>query len=163
MTTRVHYDREDPTTQIAPADLVVVDLTAGTERRFAEVTHHWVCHCDGRLAEKFHEQWDGDLYYVRDDKSQKESAWISINVRTGEVKPAAPGQPKSYPADAPVVGPGGYIIKGAGDWSEHTLVRPDGTKLKLGPILPAGWLPDGRALIVRWPGHADRLRPMYGL
>ena len=158
------YSREDQVTQLAPKGLVVVDLTTDKEQRFLDIAQHWVCHCDGRMTTDFYELWEGDLFYLKDDRSATEGTWLAVNVHTGEVNSAGPGKPRKLTAEERMTGPGGYRLQGGSNWAAQALIRPDGSLVKnLGPALPAGWMPDGRALFVRWPGHKNRFQQVYGL
>lgn len=139
---------------LLPAELVVVDLRTGEERRYANWTRYYVTHSEYGVP--FPVVWDGNGAVVALDYAGADQwTWIRLDLATGRREPMQAEQTEGLALTGVQNAPGGWGYRHH-SWESVTAPLPDGGTADLGPGLAAGRAPDGRFLFIRWPEHAHR-------
>lgn len=149
--TRIQSEREDRATFLAPADLLVLDLETGQEQVYPDFGHYYVTHSEFGVA--FPTIWtDGGRSVAgRDYKGRTVYQWAAVDTKSGNRRLLTSDEAAGLAApDRDLSGPSGWRLEQERPWDTVYLVAPDGSRQDQGTGLPAGWLPDGRALVVRW-------------
>ncbi len=156
----VHWDQEDHNTFLAPADLVVLDLQTGAEKRYPDWSHYYVTHSEFGIA--FPVIWidGGRAIASRDYRGRTAYQWVVMDLNRGARHPLTPDEAAELPPPVTVLnGPPGWRLEQEQEWQTVFLVGATGNRRDLGNGLPVGWLPDGRALIIRWESSQLRYQP----
>lgn len=156
---RIQWEQEDRTTFLAPADLLVLDLETGQERTYPGWSHYYVTHSEFGVPYPLVWVEGGRLLAGRDYRGRTSYQWVAVDLETGARRAFTPEEASRLPSAGALAGPPGWRLEQDRPWQTVYLAGPDGTRRDLGTGLPAGWLPDGRALVVRWAQSHLRYEP----
>lgn len=147
---RIHEERLDPVRQIMPVDLLILDLATGREHVVPEWAHYWPG--PGQWAAPLPLAWtqDGTGLVGRTYLGPDLWDWVIFDRKSGErrILPADVAAGLNLAAPSPK-GPQGWEVQQGREWEAVILRDTRGQSRSLGPGLPAGWLPDGRLVILR--------------
>lgn len=150
----IDASREDPQTFLAPASIIIHDLTTHTEQRFPDVATGAIPHSSAPPRIPMAWSDDGRAILFQEYRSTPgqppSSRWMQLDIATGQVSPATP--PPVQPTPAPRRNRAGWQYSSPG-WGPITLTSPQGQERRFDHGLIVGWRADGELLLVRWPNY----------
>jgi len=148
----ITYDmRAEDEHWLAPAGIVLHDLEGGTERVLAEgQVRVRIPHSEAPVQLQLAFTPDGEGLLIREPLPEFGSwRYLRLDLASGALEEVP--EPAAETPEEWVAGPHGFAYRPTEDIYGDVVVRgPDGTERHYGSAHVAGWLPDGRLLLIRW-------------